>query len=157
MIWNTFWIDYCFHLYFLTVPFNTLVLHQRHGTILMWHGRGMRPTERCLVFREKSWNDLEGYLRLLINMNSILQDCNNKPSLCLVPFPNSVCVTACDRQIFNLVMTVKITGLGSVNLSVGTHICHIFRDTVAFSALVGRQEGHPACKKYGGMVEVGTG
>jgi len=22
---------------------------------------------------------------------------------------------------------------------------------------VGRQEGHPACKKYGGMVEVGTG
>jgi len=23
--------------------------------------------------------------------------------------------------------------------------------------LVGRQEGHPACKKYGGMVEVGTG
>jgi len=32
--------------------------------------------------------------------------------------------------------------------------------TVAFSALtllVGWQEGHPACKKYGGMVEVGTG
>jgi len=31
---------------------------------------------------------------------------------------------------------------------------------VAFSAsilLVGQQEGHPACKKYGGMVEVGTG
>jgi len=31
---------------------------------------------------------------------------------------------------------------------------------VAFSALmllVGRQEGHPSCKKYGGMVEVGTG
>jgi len=31
---------------------------------------------------------------------------------------------------------------------------------VAFSALtllVGRQEGHPTCKKYGGMVEVGTG
>jgi len=30
----------------------------------------------------------------------------------------------------------------------------------AFSALtllVGRQEGHPACKKYGGMVEVGAG
>jgi len=30
---------------------------------------------------------------------------------------------------------------------------------IAFSALtlsVGRQEGHPACKKYGGMVEVGT-
>jgi len=30
----------------------------------------------------------------------------------------------------------------------------------AFSALtllVGRQEGHPACEKYGGMVEVGTG
>ena len=29
---------------------------------------------------------------------------------------------------------------------------------VAFSALtllVGRQEGHPACKKYGGMMEVG--
>jgi len=23
--------------------------------------------------------------------------------------------------------------------------------------LVGRQEGHPACKKYGGMVKVGTG
>jgi len=22
---------------------------------------------------------------------------------------------------------------------------------------VGRQEGHPACKKYGGMVQVGTG
>jgi len=31
---------------------------------------------------------------------------------------------------------------------------------VSFSALpllVGRQEGHPACKKYGGMVEVSTG
>jgi len=31
---------------------------------------------------------------------------------------------------------------------------------LAFSALmllVGRQEGHPACKKYGEMVEVGTG
>jgi len=31
---------------------------------------------------------------------------------------------------------------------------------VAFSALtllVGRQEGHPARKKHGGMVEVGTG
>jgi len=31
---------------------------------------------------------------------------------------------------------------------------------IAFSALillVGRQEGHPARKKYGGMVEVGTG
>jgi len=31
---------------------------------------------------------------------------------------------------------------------------------VAFSALtllVGWQEGHLACKKYGGMVEVGTG
>jgi len=30
---------------------------------------------------------------------------------------------------------------------------------VAFSALtllVGLQEGHPACKKWGGMVEVGT-
>jgi len=30
---------------------------------------------------------------------------------------------------------------------------------VAFSALtllVGRQEGHPACKNHGGMVEVGT-
>jgi len=31
---------------------------------------------------------------------------------------------------------------------------------IAFSALMllaGRQEGHPACKKYGGMVEVATG
>ena len=31
---------------------------------------------------------------------------------------------------------------------------------VAFSALMllfGQQEGHPACKKYGGMVGVGTG
>jgi len=31
---------------------------------------------------------------------------------------------------------------------------------LAFSALtllVGRQKGHPACKKYGEMVEVGTG
>jgi len=31
---------------------------------------------------------------------------------------------------------------------------------VAFSALmllVGRQEGYPACKKYGGMLEAGTG
>jgi len=27
----------------------------------------------------------------------------------------------------------------------------------ALTMLVGRQEGHPACKKYGGMVEVGTG
>jgi len=26
----------------------------------------------------------------------------------------------------------------------------------ALTLLVGRQEGHPACKKYGGMVEVGT-
>ena len=33
-------------------------------------------------------------------------------------------------------------------------------NSVAFSALtllVGQQEEHPACKKYGGMVEVGTG
>jgi len=38
---------------------------------------------------------------------------------------------------------------------------HIFLSiTLAFGALtllVGRQEGHPACKKYGGMLEVGTG
>jgi len=37
----------------------------------------------------------------------------------------------------------------------GKHIAFL-----AFSALmllVGREEGHPACKKYGGMVEVGTG
>jgi len=27
----------------------------------------------------------------------------------------------------------------------------------ALTLLVGRQAGHPACKKYGGMVEVGTG
>ena len=27
----------------------------------------------------------------------------------------------------------------------------------ALTLLVGRQEGHPACKKYGGMVEVGAG
>jgi len=27
----------------------------------------------------------------------------------------------------------------------------------AFTLLVGRQEGRPACKKYGEMVEVGTG
>jgi len=27
----------------------------------------------------------------------------------------------------------------------------------ALMLLVGRQEGHPACKKYGGLVEVGTG
>jgi len=27
----------------------------------------------------------------------------------------------------------------------------------AFKMLVGWQEGHPAYKKYGGMVEVGTG
>ena len=27
----------------------------------------------------------------------------------------------------------------------------------ALTLLVGRQEGHPARKKYGGMVEVGTG
>jgi len=27
----------------------------------------------------------------------------------------------------------------------------------ALTLLVGRQEGHPACKKYGGMAEVGTG
>jgi len=37
--------------------------------------------------------------------------------------------------------------------------CSLFQ-YVAFGALtllVGWQEGHPACKKYGGMVEVGTG
>jgi len=27
----------------------------------------------------------------------------------------------------------------------------------ALTLLVGRQEGHPASEKYGGMVEVGTG
>jgi len=27
----------------------------------------------------------------------------------------------------------------------------------ALTLLVGRQEGHPACKKYGSLVEVGTG
>jgi len=37
--------------------------------------------------------------------------------------------------------------------------CFLILLLSAFSALmllVGRQEGHPACKKYGGMVEVGT-
>jgi len=37
---------------------------------------------------------------------------------------------------------------------------HFVRKRIAFSALtqwVGRQEGHPACKKMGGMVDVGTG
>jgi len=36
---------------------------------------------------------------------------------------------------------------------------HRMLSSFAFSALmlvVGWQEGHPACKKYGGMVEVGT-
>ena len=36
----------------------------------------------------------------------------------------------------------------------------MFLSCFAFSALtllVGRQEGHPACKKFGGMAEVGTG
>jgi len=28
---------------------------------------------------------------------------------------------------------------------------------IALTLLVGRQEEHPACKKYGGMVQVGTG
>ena len=28
---------------------------------------------------------------------------------------------------------------------------------IALTLLVGRQEEHPACKRYGGMVEVGTG
>jgi len=27
----------------------------------------------------------------------------------------------------------------------------------ALTLLVGQQEGHPTCKKYGGMVEVGAG
>jgi len=27
----------------------------------------------------------------------------------------------------------------------------------ALTLLAGRQEGHPACKKYGGMAEVGNG
>jgi len=27
----------------------------------------------------------------------------------------------------------------------------------AFTLMVGHQEGHPACKKHGGMVEVGSG
>jgi len=40
----------------------------------------------------------------------------------------------------------------------------VFRDSEllnilcsALTLLLGRQEGHPACKKYGGMVEVDTG
>jgi len=45
------------------------------------------------------------------------------------------------------------------------HNSHCFTEcctalSCAFSALtllVGRQEGHPACKKHGGMVEVDTG
>jgi len=43
-----------------------------------------------------------------------------------------------------------------INLCFTVH----YTDTSAFSALtllVGWQEGHPARKKYGGMVEVGTG
>ena len=60
----------------------------------------------------------------------------------------------CDIQIMYFRMTrytetVQVTPLGRTLASA----------LVAFSALtllVGRQEGHPACKKWG-MVEVGTG
>jgi len=34
---------------------------------------------------------------------------------------------------------------------------HIFLTFSALTLLIGRQEGHAACKKYGRMVEVGTG
>jgi len=40
------------------------------------------------------------------------------------------------------------------------NLCVLLLKTIAFSALtllVWRQEGHPARRKYGGMVEVGTG
>jgi len=38
------------------------------------------------------------------------------------------------------------------------HVCmYSFLPFNALTLLVGRQEGHPACKKYGEMVEVGTG
>jgi len=36
----------------------------------------------------------------------------------------------------------------------GGHFEHAFS---ALTLLVGQQEGHSACKKYGGMVEVGIG
>jgi len=47
-----------------------------------------------------------------------------------------------------------------VRLRLETFWLHTFPHIFAFSALmplVGRQEGHPTCKKYGGMVEVGNG
>jgi len=37
------------------------------------------------------------------------------------------------------------------------YVCISFLAFSALTLLVGRQEGHPARKKYGGMVEVGTG
>jgi len=39
----------------------------------------------------------------------------------------------------------------------GIMVCISFLAFSALTLLVGRQEGHPARKKYGGMVEVGTG
>jgi len=36
------------------------------------------------------------------------------------------------------------------------HNWFVYVKISVLTLLVGRQEGHPACKKYGGMVEVGT-
>jgi len=51
---------------------------------------------------------------------------------------------------------VKIECMCTISVYVLVYLQH----QLAFSALtllVGRQEGHPACKKYGGMVEFGAG
>jgi len=58
-------------------------------------------------------------------------------------------------------LTVLWIGFGLTGpITLCLHSLYHYTLHVAFSALtllVGQQEGHPACKKYGGMVEVGTG
>ena len=49
----------------------------------------------------------------------------------------------------------SMSGMLSVDLLL-LLLLHLFAVS-ALTLLVGRQEGHPARKKYGGMVEVGTG
>ena len=65
--------------------------------------------------------------------------------------------TAVSRNIFKLINLQKLTSINRVILS-QLPVCFNFKCTItyfsALTLLVGRQEGHPACKKQSGGVLV---
>jgi len=73
-----------------------------------------------------------------------------------------LCLTS--SRINTLLLSTSVQSLftAALHSRCGHYIFVLFLllSLVAFSALtllVGRQEGHPACKKYAGMVEVDSG